>query len=76
MGYAEKMEAISQFSFTSDGTMILSTKYSQTIAEEKIWFVNKNVRCRSSVISSLNKEGIYQTSFASEIRRIDLNNEL
>ena len=70
LGYAEKIEAISNFNFTSDGTMILSTEYSQTIAEERIWFLNKNVRCRSSVIRSINTKGILQTSFASEIRSI------
>ena len=70
LGYAEKIEAISNFNFTSDGTMILSTEYSQTIAEERIWFINKNVRCRSSVIKSIDSKGIFQTSFASEIRCI------
>ncbi len=70
MGYAEKIKAISNFNFLSDGTLILTTKYNQTVAEERIWFLNKNTRCRSSVIKSSNTKGILQTSFASEIRRI------
>ena len=48
--------------------MLLSTEYSQTIAEERIWFLNKNVRCRSSVIRTKKGSGILHTSFASEIR--------
>ncbi len=69
VGYTEKIQAISNYSFISDGTIILSTTYNETIAEERIWFISKNVRCRSSVIKSLNKEAILQTSFASEIRK-------
>ncbi len=69
-GYAEKIEAKSEYYFLKDGTIVLSTSYEQTMAKEKIWFINENVRCRSSVISSLNSKSILQTSFASEIRKI------
>ncbi len=70
IGYIEKIEATSEYYFLSDGTIVLSTIYQTTIAEERIWFVNKNVRCRSSVIKSIDNKSILQTSFASEIRRI------
>ncbi len=69
-GYAEAIQAISNYEISSDGTIFFSTTYQQTIAEERIWFINKNVRCRSSVIKSINMSGILQTSFASEIRKI------
>ncbi len=71
IGYAEEIEAISNFNFLSDGTILLSTEYNQTIAEERIWFINDDVRCRSSVIRSIDTKAILQTSFASEIRNIN-----
>ncbi len=71
MGYAEEIEAITNFYFLSDGTIVLSTEYNQTVAEERIWFLNQDVRCRSSVIRSLDTKAILQTSFASEIRKIN-----
>ncbi len=69
-GYAEKIQAVSSYYFLSDGTIVLSTKYEKTFAEERIWFVNENLRCRSSVIKSINRKAILQTSFASELRRL------
>ena len=72
MGYAERAHAYSEYYFLSDGTLVLSTKYEHTCAEERIWFINQNVRCRSSVISSLKEKGIHQISFASEVRKINL----
>ncbi len=72
LGYAEKIQAISKYCFSSDDTLILSTVYAQTIAEERIWFINENVRCRSTVIKSLNEKSILQTSFSSEIRKINI----
>ncbi len=70
IGYAEKIQAISKYTFSLDGTLLLSTKYEQTIAEERIWFLNKNVRSRTSVVKSLNEQAILQTSYASEIKKI------
>ena len=69
-GYAEASNAISKYEILSDGTIVLSTIYQQTIAEERIWFVHQNVRCRSSVIKSKSMNAILQTSFASEVRKI------
>ncbi|WP_269622382.1 phycobiliprotein lyase [Prochlorococcus marinus] len=70
LGYAEKIESISNYHFLSDCTLILSTEYEETVAEERIWFINSNLRCRSSVIKSLKNKSILQTSFASELRKI------
>ena len=75
MGYIEPIRAISKYNFLSDGTLNLSTKYSSSIAEERIWFLSENVRCRSSVIRSSNSTSILQTSHASEIRKLFINNE-
>ncbi len=69
-GYTEKILALSNYYFLDDGTIVITTDYEQTTAEERIWFASRNVRCRASIIRSLNTKGILQTSFASEIRKI------
>ena len=71
VGYAEAEAAISEYNFSNDGTFTLTTNYEQSIAEEKIWFVSENVRCRSSVLRTSSESGVLQTSFASEVRRIN-----
>jgi len=70
-GYAEAEQAVSNYTFLEDDTFVLKTQYGQSIAEERIWFVSENVRCRSSVLRTSAGTGILQTSFASEIRRLD-----
>ena len=70
-GYAESESAVSSYKFLDDGTFILETVYSQSIAEERIWFLSEHVRCRSSVLRTSEGSGILQTSFSSEIRRIE-----
>jgi len=70
LGYAEKTKAISKYKFLSDGTFTLSTVYENTIAEERIWFLSENVRCRTSLLRTANSLGILQASYSSEIRRI------
>ncbi len=70
MGYLEKVKAISNYNFLSDGTFKLRTNYEASIAEEKIWFVSENVRSRASVLLTSNGSGVLQTSFSSEIRRL------
>ena len=71
VGYAESEAAISEYHFLDDGTFTLTTQYEQSIAEERIWFVSENVRCRSSVLRTSAGSGVLQTSFASEVRRIN-----
>ena len=71
VGYAEAEAAISEYNFSNDGTFTLTTNYEQSIAEEKIWFVSENVRCRSSVLKTSAGSGVLQTSFASEVRRLN-----
>jgi phycoerythrin-associated linker protein len=71
VGYAEAEAAISEYKFSNDGTFTLTTNYEQSIAEEKIWFVSENVRCRSSVLKTSAGSGVLQTSFASEVRRLN-----
>ena len=70
IGYAESELAESRYQFLDDGTFMLTTHYEQSIAEERIWFVSDNVRCRSSVLKTSAGSGVLQTSFASEVRRV------
>ena len=70
VGYAEPIAARSNYHFLEDGTFVLKTKYDQSIAEERIWFISENVRCRSSVLKTSEGSGILQTSFSSEVRRL------
>jgi len=71
VGYAESEQALSNYAFLEDDTFILHTQYGQSIAEERIWFVSENVRCRSSVLRTSAGSGVLQTSFASEVRRLE-----
>ena len=68
IGYIEPVPSLSTYSFLSDGTFTLSSEYEKTVTEERIWFLSKQVRCRSSVVYTGNKSGVIQTSFASEIK--------
>jgi phycoerythrin-associated linker protein len=73
VGYAESEQAISKYKLLNDDTFTLSTEYGQSVAEERIWFISPNVRCRSSVLKTISGNGILQTSFSSEVRKLDLN---
>tara|TARA_B100000029_G_scaffold138327_1_gene133298 strand:- start:314 stop:862 length:549 start_codon:yes stop_codon:yes gene_type:complete len=67
-GYIEPRQSLSEYIFLNDGTFKLQTNYEKTIAEERIWFLSKNVRCRSSVVYTENKIGVIQTSYSSELK--------
>jgi phycoerythrin-associated linker protein len=68
-GYAEEMAAAGHYYLTEDQTFVLVTEYDRAAAEEKIWFVNPNVRCRVSLIKTSTGTGVVTASFASEIRQ-------
>jgi phycoerythrin-associated linker protein len=68
-GYAEEMAAAGHYHITEDGTFVLLTEYDRAAAEEKIWFVNPNVRCRVSLIKTSGGTGVVTASFSSEIRQ-------
>lgn len=68
-GYAETMAAAGDYYLTEDDTFVLSTAYDRAAAEEKIWFVNPNVRCRVSLIKTSAGTGVVTASFSSEIRQ-------
>ncbi|MGB3615273.1 MAG: phycobiliprotein lyase [Elainellaceae cyanobacterium] len=68
-GYAEEIAAAGDYHLTEDGTFVLTTAYERAAAEEKIWFVNPNVRCRVSLIKTSAGTGVVTASFSSEIRQ-------
>ena len=68
-GYAEEIAAAGDYHLTEDDTFILVTSYDRAAAEEKIWFVNPNVRCRVSLIKTSAGSGVVTASFSSEIRQ-------
>jgi phycoerythrin-associated linker protein len=68
-GYAETIPAVGDYRITEDETFVLVTAYERAAAEEKIWFVNPNVRCRVSLIKTSAGTGIVTASFSSEIRQ-------
>jgi phycoerythrin-associated linker protein len=68
-GYAETIAAVGDYYLTEDGTFVLVTAYDRAAAEEKIWFVNPNVRCRVSLIKTSAGTGVVTASFSSEIRQ-------
>ena len=68
-GYAETMAAAGDYRLMEDGTFVLETTYDRAAAEEKIWFVNPNVRCRVSLIKTSAGSGVVTASFSSEIRQ-------
>ncbi len=67
-GYAETIPAIAHYEILPDGTFVLTTKYDRASAEEKIWFVNPNLRLRVSMIKTSEGRGVTTASFSSEIR--------
>jgi phycoerythrin-associated linker protein len=68
-GYAETIAAAGDYTLTEDGMFVLVTAYDRAAAEEKIWFVNPNVRCRVSLIKTSAGTGVVTASFSSEIRQ-------
>jgi phycoerythrin-associated linker protein len=67
-GYAEEMAAVGEYYFTEEGMFVLETTYDRAAAEERIWFVNPNLRFRVSMIKTSGGSGVVTASFASEIR--------
>jgi phycoerythrin-associated linker protein len=67
-GYAETIPAVGRYQITDDGTFVLLTEYDNAAAEEKIWFMNPNLRFRVSLIKTSDGKGVITASFSSELR--------
>jgi phycoerythrin-associated linker protein len=70
-GYAETVAAVGEYTFTEEGMFVLETPYDRAVAEERIWFVNPNLRLRVSLIKTSGGTGVVTASFASEIRSLE-----
>jgi phycoerythrin-associated linker protein len=62
------MAAVGNYHFTNDGVFVLITPYDRASAEERIWFVNPNLRFRVSTINTREGTGVLTASFSSEVR--------
>ena len=67
-GYAETMAAAAKYHITEDGVFVLITEYDRAAAEERIWFVNPNLRFRVATIKTSDGTGVVTASFSSELR--------
>ncbi len=67
-GYAETMPAAAKYYITEDDVFVLITEYDRAAAEERIWFVNPNLRFRVSTIKTSDGNGVVTASFSSELR--------
>ena len=70
VGYTEAIQVVSLYKILADGTLIIYSEYSHICTEERIWFISKNVRSRSSVTRAIDSLAILQTSYSSEIRSV------
>jgi phycoerythrin-associated linker protein len=73
-GYAETMPAAARYHITEDGVFVLITEYDRAAAEERIWFVNPNLRFRVSTIKTSDGTGVVTASFSSELRSMKIEN--
>ena len=69
-GYAETIPAIARYQITADDVFVLTTEYDRAAAEERIWFVNPNLRFRVSTIKTSDGTGVVTASFSSELRSL------
>jgi phycoerythrin-associated linker protein len=67
-GYAETIPAAGDYHLTEEGVFVLLTAYDRAAAEEKIWFINPNLRFRVAMIKTSDGNGVVTASFSSEIR--------
>ena len=69
-GYAETIPAAARYHITADDVFVLITEYDRAAAEERIWFVNPNLRFRVSTIKTSDGTGVVTASFSSELRSL------
>lgn len=65
-GYAEIVPVIGHYQVDEDGGLVLTTEYETMSSEERFWFVNANLRCRSSSVKRFG--GFSTASFCTEFR--------
>ncbi|NCJ07734.1 phycobiliprotein lyase [Synechococcales cyanobacterium C] len=65
-GYAEVMPVIGRYQIDDDNGLVLTTDYETMSSVERFWFVNPDLRCRSSTVKRFG--GFSTASFCTESR--------
>jgi hypothetical protein len=65
-GYVEKQPVLSQYTFSTDGVMTVTTRYDNNVGTERCWFVTDQVRMRVSSVQCL--DGVAMTTYCTELR--------
>lgn len=65
-GYVEKQPVLSQYAFSPDGVMSITTRYDSNVGTERCWFVTDQVRMRVSSVQCL--DGVSMTTYCTELR--------
>lgn len=65
-GYVEKQPVLSQYNFSPDGVMSITTRYDSNVGTERCWFVTDQVRMRVSSVQCL--DGVSMTTYCTELR--------
>jgi len=65
-GYVEKQPVLSQYSFSPDGVMTVTTRYDSNVGTERCWFVTDQLRMRVSSVQCL--DGVSMTTYCTELR--------
>lgn len=65
-GYIEKQPVLSQYAFSIDGVMTITTRYDNNVGTERCWFVTDQVRMRVSSIQLM--DGVSMTTYCTELR--------
>jgi len=65
-GYVEKQPVLSEYAFSPDGVMTVTTRYDSNVGTERCWFVTDQVRMRVSSVQCL--DGVSMTTYCTELR--------
>lgn len=65
-GYVEKQPVISDYHFSADGVMTVTTRYDTNVGVERCWFVTDSLRMRVSSVQCLG--GVSMTTYCTELR--------
>ena len=65
-GYVEKQPVLSQYTFSADGIMTVTTRYDSNVGIERCWFVTDQVRMRVSSVQFM--DGVSMTTYCTELR--------
>lgn len=65
-GYVEKQPVLSEYIFSADGIMTITTRYDANHGIERCWFVTDQIRMRVSSVQLMG--GVSMTTYCTEIR--------